>query len=178
MEDLHLLQLFQLFDSQFPVGAFAHSGGLETYGQTGARLPELRELIASQVTQGWGRGELVAAALAWAAAAKPDGMPELTRLGAIVSAHKIIPSVRHASVGQGRRTLVLLARLHPHLFVTDNRSAHHALVIGAAGRLLNCRSASRLAHAHSLLAAPSLPRRDACRQPGAGTGAHGRIRPG
>src|SRR6185369_2688382 len=99
MEDLHLLRLFQLFDSQFPVGAFAHSGGLETYGQTGARLTELRELIASQVTHGWGRGELVAAALAWAAAAKPDGMPELRRLGAIVSALKIIPSVRHASVG-------------------------------------------------------------------------------
>ncbi len=42
---LHLLRLFQLFDSQFPVGAFAHSGGLETYGQAGAGLPELRELL-------------------------------------------------------------------------------------------------------------------------------------
>jgi urease accessory protein len=155
MEDLHLLQLFQLFDSQFPVGAFAHSGGLETYGQTGTRLPELRELIASQVTHGWGRGELVAAALAWAAAAKPDNMPELRRLGAIVSALKIIPSVRHASVGQGRRTLVLLARLHPDLFMSLTIDPpHHALVIGAAGRLLKLPQRELLlAHAHSLLAA-------------------------
>ena len=38
MRDLDLLRLFQLFDSQFPIGAFAHSGGLETYGQQGAAL--------------------------------------------------------------------------------------------------------------------------------------------
>ena len=37
-ESLRLLRLFQLFDSQLPVGAFAHSGGLETYGQAGAGL--------------------------------------------------------------------------------------------------------------------------------------------
>ncbi len=54
MADLHLLQLFQLFDSQFPVGAFAHSGGLETYGQAGARLPELRELLAIAGRAGMG----------------------------------------------------------------------------------------------------------------------------
>ena len=155
MADLHLLQLFQLFDSQFPVGAFAHSGGLETYGQAGARLPELRELLASQVASGWGRGELVAAALAWSAAAQPDGAAQLALLGAIVSAQKIIPSMHHTSVRQGRRTLSLLERLYPGRFTTLSIDPpHHAIVIGAVGRLLELPRRELLtAYAHSLLAA-------------------------
>jgi hypothetical protein len=40
--DLAFLRLLQLFDSQFPVGAFAQSGGVETYAAIGGSLPELR----------------------------------------------------------------------------------------------------------------------------------------
>ena len=46
MDAVSLLRLLQLFDSQFPVGAFAHSGGLETYAAAGAALPQLREQMA------------------------------------------------------------------------------------------------------------------------------------
>jgi urease accessory protein len=147
--------LFQLFDSQFPVGAFAHSGGLETYGQAGARLPELAEIIRSQVTQGWGRGELVAASLAWTAAGQPGATSDVARLAALLSAQKIVPSVHDASVRQGRRTLALLARLYADRFsalLID--PPHHALVIGTAGRLLDLpRRELLVAFAHSLLAA-------------------------
>src|SRR5262245_53567734 len=118
MRDLQLLRVLQLFDSQFPVGTFAHSGGLETYGQAGARIPELRELIRSQVAQGWGRGELVTASLAWSAAGRDDMTPDLDRLAALLSAQKIVPSVHHASVRQGQRTLSLLIRLHPDRFTS------------------------------------------------------------
>jgi len=153
MTDLQLLQLFQLFDSQFPVGAFAHSGGLETYGQAGARVPELRQLIASQIEHGWGRGELVAASLAWSAAARPDPSLALARLGALISAQKIIPSIRQASLRQGHRTLSLLERLHPGLFARlAIGPPHHAVVIGAMGRLLALPQRELLvAFAHSLL---------------------------
>ena len=61
MRDLTLLALLQLFDSQFPVGAFAHSGGLETYAASRAALPELRSLMTQQIALGWGAGELAAA---------------------------------------------------------------------------------------------------------------------
>ena len=153
--DLHLLQLFQLFDSQFPVGAFAHSGGLETYGQAGAGLPELRELVAVQIWTGWGRAELAAASLAWTAADQLDAASALSHLAVLISAHKTIPSIHETSVRLGRRTLTLLGRLHPRLTsLAAIEPAHHAVVLGAAARALELPLRDLLvAYAHSLIAA-------------------------
>ena len=154
MRDLDLLRLLQLFDSQFPVGAFAHSGGLETYAQAGAGLPELHELMASQIALGWGRSELSAARLAWSAASRPDAAAELTRLSAFTGALKPIPSVRETSLRLGRRTLALLRRLHPDTFTAIAIDPpHHAIVVGAAGSLLQLPLRELVvAYAHSLLA--------------------------
>jgi len=153
--DLQLLQLFQLFDSQFPVGAFAHSGGLETYSQAGAGPAELRELLAVQIRSGWGRAELAAASLAWTAAGQSDSAGALSRLAVVVSAHKTIPSIHDASVRLGRRTLLLLQRLFPRLTsLAAIEPPHHAVVLGAAGRAMSLPVRELLvAYAHSLIAA-------------------------
>jgi urease accessory protein len=154
MRDLHLLRLLQLFDSQFPIGAFAHSGGLETYGQAGAALPELRDLMSTQIALGWGRGELAGASLAWSATQRADASTALTRVSALAGAFKVIPSVRETSLRLGRRTLTLLRRLHPETFATiDIDPPHHAIVVGAAGCLLELPLRELLlAYGHSLLA--------------------------
>ena len=154
MRDLALLRLLQLFDSQFPIGAFAHSGGLETYGQTGAALPELRDLMANQIALGWGRGDLAVARLAWSAAARPDASTELARLSTLAGAFKVIPSVRETSLRLGHRTLTLLHRLHPGPFASLRIDLpHHAIVVGAAGCLLELPLRELLlAYGHSLLA--------------------------
>ena len=151
MDDGQLLRLLQLFDSQFPVGAFAHSGGLETYAQGGADLRQLRELLLNQIALGWGRGELAAACLAWNAAQNPR---DLDRIAVRAGACKVVPAVRDASVRLGTRALTLLRRIYPdELHELNPHPPHHAVVIGAAGRSLSLPQRDLLlAHAQSLLA--------------------------
>ena len=157
-----LLRLFQIFDSQFPVGAFAHSGGVETYASLGGGLAEVREILDAQIALGWGRSELAAAHLAWRAVEKGDcplfplpsdpgkGDCPLFRLAREVDALKVVPAGRQASVGLGRRTLELLRRLYPDAAVGVD-PPHHAVVIGAAGRRLGIGvRALLLAYGHSL----------------------------
>jgi len=144
------LRLLQLFDSQFPIGAFAHSGGLESYGQQGADLQALRELMRNQIDLGWGRSELAAASLAWDAAGD-DRDATLNRLSAIVGSYKFVPSMRQASERLGRQTLRLARRLYPEpLASLDIRPPHHAVAVGAIGRLLDLpRRDLLLSFAHS-----------------------------
>jgi urease accessory protein len=129
IDDLALLRLLQLFDSQLPVGAFAHSGGIETYASLGGGLAEVREVLQAQIALGWGRSELAAAHLAWRA--EEDGRP-LFELARQLDVMKVVPAVRRASIGLGQRTLELLRRLYPAA-VVDVDPPHHAVVIGAAG---------------------------------------------
>jgi len=131
MRDLALLRLLQLFDSQFPVGAFAHSSGVETYAALGGSVPELRQILRAQIELGWGRSELAAAYLAWRA----DSGNELARLAQTLDALKVVPSIRETSLGLGRRTLDLVRRLYPDAAVEIDHP-HHALVVGATARRL------------------------------------------
>jgi urease accessory protein len=135
MQDLPLLRLLQLFDSQFPVGGFAHSGGVETYAALGGSLPELRDVLDAQIALGWGRSELGAACLAWNAAGSDDCARELDRLSRTLDALKVVPAVRAMSIGLGRRTCDLLRRLYPGA-APDLDRPHHALIVGTAGRRL------------------------------------------
>lgn len=150
--DLALLRLLQLFDSQFPVGAFAHSGGLETYAARGGSLPELREVLLAQIQLGWGRSELAAAALAWQAAGEGGDDAAFDRLATTLDAMKVVPAIREMSLGLGRRTLDLLRRLHPGRLPGID-VPHHAIVIGIAGRCLDIeRRPLLLAYAQNLAA--------------------------
>jgi urease accessory protein len=154
MDALALLRLLQVFDSQFPVGAFAHSGGLETFAAEGAALPQLREILESQIALGWGRSELAAACLAWEAADGPAPERALNELSARVHAFKVIPATRDTSVRLGQRTLTLVRRLYPDAMRGfDIEPSHHAVVVGAIGRRLEIElTALLIAFAQSLAA--------------------------
>lgn len=134
IDDRALLRLLQICDSQFPVGSFAHSGGLETYAHLGVRAPELRELLANQIELGWGRLDLPAASLAWRQSLEPAA---LDALGARLDAWKTIPAARRASLRLGQRTLALARRLYPEAALgLALPRPHQAVVAGALGRRL------------------------------------------
>jgi urease accessory protein len=140
MDRLSLLRLLQLFDSQFPVGAFAHSGGVETYAALGGGIQELRDVLAAQISFGWGRSDLAAAYLAW------RGGFDARRLDAL----KVVPAVRSASIRLGRRTLDMLRRLYPDAAVEVDPT-HHAVVVGTAAARLDIGAREfLLAYAQSL----------------------------
>lgn len=152
MEDLTFLRTLQLFDSQLPVGNFAHSGGIEAYAQLGITPSGLAELLANQVEMGTGRLDLAAAALAWE---NSENIEELSRLGEELDAWKIIPSIRLSSRGLGARTLVIAERLFPDKVGGLNiASPHQAIIVGAlAHRLGIPRHSTLLALAQSQITA-------------------------
>jgi len=130
--DVSLLRLLQLFDSQFPVGAFAHSGGVETYAALGGGVGELADILDAQIALGWGRSDLAAAHLAWRAY-NADGV--LSRCARRLDAVKVVPAMCAASIGLGRRTMEMLRRLYPEA-VVDIDPPHQAIVVGAAAAKL------------------------------------------
>jgi urease accessory protein len=142
-----LLRLLQVFDSQFPVGAFAHSGGVETYAALGGGVVELTSVLEAQIALGWGRSDLAGAHLAWLATTRGNPLVSCARR---IDALKVIPAVRNASIGLGRRTAELLKRLYPDARVEVD-PPHHAVVVGAAAAKLEIGARDLLlAYAQSL----------------------------
>jgi urease accessory protein len=134
MNDLAFLQLLQLNDSAFPIGAFAHSSGLETYAQNGMIKVELQDYLRHQLELGWGRLDLAALALAYQA----ENKDKLEQLCYELSGWKIIPGLRQTSLKLGQRLLNLSKRLLPN--TSDNlvlSEPHHAVVLGLLGKRLS-----------------------------------------
>ena len=134
MNDQAFLHLLQIMDSQFPVGNFAHSAGIETYAALGTEAPGLADLLANEIGMGWGKLDLAACALAWTHAYDAD---RLDALGAELNAWKVIEISRATSVSLGRRTLSLGTRLFPEAILGLRvEHPHQAIVIGAMGSRL------------------------------------------
>ena len=127
-----LLRLLQLHDSQFPVGAFAHSNGLEAYAQDGLNDRDLHDLLATQVAWGWGRLDLAA----WVLAYRARDAADLNELGHDLDAWKPVPGLRSTSLRIGRRTVRLAARLWPSLGDLDRLERPHQALVGG---VLACR---------------------------------------
>ncbi len=127
-----LTRLMQLSDSAFPAGAYAFSDGLETYTQTKKvhNAETLTAFLETQLRFGWGRCDAPACALAW----KID--TNLEELNQILSAIKIVESIRHSSFRVGAaleraaRTIWLDLEFHAP------SPSHHAVMFGVIARAL------------------------------------------
>lgn len=151
------LMLLQWIDSAFPTGAFAHSGGLETYTQ--AELVQTADDLA----------RLIAAKLEAAAttdlivvkeAMQADGSL-IARLDELCSASKLARETREASTKIGRRMLSSVMNLHNDARllayqqnITAGRCAgHHAVAHGLASGVLGVEPrAALLAFGYALAA--------------------------
>ena len=131
--------LWQLADSGFPAGGFAHSGGLEASLQH-AHVTDGDSLwaFATQAVVQAGRSALP---LVTAVHRNPELLMEMDRLSDVFLSN---PVANRASAAQGRAFLVSVSRSFPHapIAALDDRLRHEALaghyapVFGAALRQL------------------------------------------
>jgi urease accessory protein len=134
---LDVLTIWQLADSAFPTGGFAHSSGLEAAWQAGeVASPDALDRFVRAVLWQTGRGLLP---LASAAHIDPHRLEELDEL-----CHVFLTNIvaSRASCVQGRAFAATCARVWPGESTTALESrvrrvhGHHAPIFGAALSLL------------------------------------------
>jgi urease accessory protein len=127
-----LTRLMQLSDSAFPAGAYAFSDGLETYTQakTVHDADTLKVFLEAQLRLGWGHCDALACALAW----KSD--TNLEELNEVLSAIKIVQSIRNSSFRVGSAMERAAGIIWSDLDFLLPPKSHHAVVFGAVARAL------------------------------------------
>jgi urease accessory protein len=136
------LALLQLCDTALPIGAFAFSGGLETYTQKGiiadpATLQLWLETVLRHAVQG---SHLLPVALAYRETAAAE-WAQLERLDQQLTAMKPARELREASLKVGQRLLRLAMQVWPGpaiarletLWREGIIAGHHAVVLGLLG---------------------------------------------
>ena len=135
-----LLQLLQLADSQVPIGAAAHSFGLETQVDAGyLKVDHLEAYFCDHLAEA-GAVEAAACRAAHRLASTENWLPVWGHLNTQMSARKPARESRAASLTLGRRLLSLAADLTTHPALQAAQAArgdcHHAPVFGLIGGVL------------------------------------------
>jgi len=140
IDAVQLLTLLQWMDTAFPTGAFAHSGGLETYTQAGvvgipddlARLIEVKlESVATT--------DMIVIHVAMSAYAAHD-RSRILELDQLCSAAKLARESRESSEKIGRRVLTSILNLNDDITLrfyqgeieAGRCAGHHSLSHGLA----------------------------------------------
>jgi urease accessory protein len=140
MDAHQLLMLLQWTDSAFPTGAFAHSGGLETYvqGDSVRTARDLARLIAVKLYNA-AQTDLIVVHLSMSAFEAGD-FGQLAWLDSMCAASKPAREAREGSEKIGRRMLASILNVHQEARLQAYReriergesAGHHAVVHGAA----------------------------------------------
>ncbi len=131
-----LLELLQLFDSALPIGAAAHSWGLESLAAEGfVKAPDLRRYLDHLLSETW----LLEAVFCRAAHDAAQSGVSVCELNQRLSAMRPAREVRDASLTLGRRFVELAAAVsrHERLQAETGRPTHLAIAVGLAGGVLH-----------------------------------------
>ena len=139
IDELALLRLLQLADSALPVGAAAHSFGLESLVEDGAVTVDGMESFLLGFLEENGSMEAAFCRAAHRLSQVPgeEFAAEWRSLNQRLSARKLARESRDASLSLGRRLLRLASELLPEIPLPDDVDSHHVtafgLVAGIAG---------------------------------------------
>jgi|688.fasta_scaffold71114_5 urease accessory protein len=129
---LALLRLLHLADSAFPIGATAHSFGLETLVAQGQLTPQSLSILLRDLLQETGRLEAVLGRLAYRCSRATDSVAALDQwlqLNLSFAALKPARESREASAALGRRFLQTVAHLEGSTLLQQAQTqAQHAAV--------------------------------------------------
>jgi urease accessory protein len=131
-DDLALLRLLQLADSALPVGAAAHSFGLESMVEDRLLSPENLEQFLRGYLEESGRLDAFYCRAAYRLS--PSATSEWALLNQRLSARRMPREIRDANLALGRRFLLLAADLLREPLPLETE-AHHVTAFGLAARL-------------------------------------------
>ena len=128
----NLLSLLHLSDPVLPIGAFAHSNGLETYVQTGFVHDKIsaKEFITQMLSQNLHYTDAAFVSLAYDATLQDD-IGTIKMLDQECTAVKIPKEIRHASSKLGSRLLKIFGSVQQDQFIDQLRGAVEAEEIKA-----------------------------------------------
>lgn len=160
-DSLALLRLLQLADSALPIGATAHSFGLETLAADGLLRVEQLDTFLHDYMEETGMLESVFCRLAYRLTAQPQTFADRWLvLNEQLSAYKTARESRVASATLGRRFLQLVAGLEQqprlqqtlHLSKQAKGDIHYSTAFGMVGSILEvAETATMLAHLQQVL---------------------------
>jgi len=149
----NLLSLLQLSDPTLPIGAYAHSAGLETYVQQGIvkDVATATEFVTEMLTRNVQYTDADFVSLAYNAAEQND-VEKLIQLDDECTAVKLPGEIRQASQKLGIRLVKVfdsvcentIARKYKEAIQRQNASGHYCVAFGIYAKALNIFKAEAL----------------------------------